>query len=158
MSHPPLTPIYPPYEDRLVARVLELEPGQVITHQEIATLFECAYPSPIYRQRIQKATRKLISLHGVYVDNDRGVGYFRVAPKQQLSGGVHHVELATKRIRRAGRRIVSTPDDNLDQTERAERSWYGMLAGKIELLRTTTRKRLKAELKATPALPRPPRG
>lgn len=74
----------------LAEKINELNYGDVITHQQIASIIEEDYPSNKYTSTIAKARKLLLKKYNKTIENITGDGYRVVSPDDFVGQSLKH--------------------------------------------------------------------
>jgi hypothetical protein len=129
--------VKPPYSagaeiERLVNRLLEAEPLEVVTHDQMSETIGESALSPRGRNIVARAKERIKREHGFVFRALVGIGYERCDDPAKLavvSGGIHSVR---RKVRRTESVLNSV---ELDKLEEANRTQYALNKTVLGLLR-----------------------
>lgn len=103
----------------LVEAFKELNYGDKVTHEQIATKIEEKYPSQGYNYVISK-TKKVLRQYGIVLESVHGEGYQIARPENIVDISLKDIKTGVNKITGARDMLEYTPTDNLtaEQLER----------------------------------------
>lgn len=99
----------------LVEKINELNYGDVITHQQIASLIEEHYPSNKYTSTIAKAKKILLKKHNKAIENIVGDGYRVVNPDDFVNQSLKHYKRGFNEMQKGYDTLEYAPTKDMTQ-------------------------------------------
>lgn len=101
----------------LAERINELNYGDVITHQQIASIIEEDYPSNKYTSTISKAKKILLKKYNKTIENIVGDGYRIVSPGDFVQQSLKHYKRGFSQMQKGYDTLTYAPIKDMSKEE-----------------------------------------
>ena len=137
----------------LVARFLQMQPGDIISHGEIARIGGCEYPSDRYNTVFQRSRKVFQAQTGIYMLPLNGIGYRLPEGPTQMKAGVKKTRNTVRGIKRACTIVAGIADERLTNDERKARDYVVERVRLLHLYANEESKKAKITVNKPATLP-----
>lgn len=136
-----ITPSYVHPIDKVYAKMVELNFGDVITHEQLAYQLQVDVQSEEYRHKVVQLKERLLKA-GKYIENVRGIGYKVTNPDDYADVAINQYRLGFNRLSKGAEILHYAPTNEMTQEglanynkvfDRAKQLHASLAGGVVEL-------------------------